>query len=258
MKRYLFLSAPLFFLFACQSQSLTAQHGAPSTLPAVTVNDSCSAFTKASDCPGDTNSLCTWVPVDACPAGAACPAGVCVTADPCARLTTADACQSNASCIWSAIATTTAAPALCPVGQTCDDNGFCFQRAPSGPSCLCVQPLACPANGACPPVQCDCPPPPAADGGSVGGGGTCTCDCPACPPGEACPACACGCGLPGGPCSGGLDVTTGGGGTTGAGGTGGAGERAGRGPARATAPNVRSAPTARPAAALAATERRRQ
>ncbi len=64
--RHLFLSAPLFFLslflLACQSQSLTSHTGTSSMLPAVTVSDSCSASTKASDCPGDTDSLCTWVP----------------------------------------------------------------------------------------------------------------------------------------------------------------------------------------------------
>ncbi len=72
------------------------------------------------------------------------------------------------------------------------------------------QPLACPKDGACPPVACDCPPPPVHDGGgSSTGGGTCTCACPACAPGEACPPCKCDCG------------TGGGGGAVGSGGAGG-------------------------------------
>src|SRR5580692_7400237 len=244
MKRALFLNAPLFFLVACQSQSLSpspGQSGKTSQLPAVTVNDSCSAYTKASDCAGDAYDMpCTWVTVDTCPAGATCPAGVCVAANSCTSLTSADACQANANCAWSAIAATMAMPALCPVGQTCGGGGFCFERGSSGTTCLRLQPLACPASGACPPVQCDCPPPPAtgeggAGGGGTqcecppppttgeggaGGGGTCTCECPACPPGQACPACDCGCGQGGGGCPNGGGATIGSSGASGSGGSG--------------------------------------
>lgn len=221
MKRTLVPSAALLLLVACQSQSLTpSPHDPSQSIPALTVNDSCSSHTSSTDCQADTKSSCTWMTVaaDACPAGASCPAGVCMTANSCAGLTSASTCQADANCVWSAIVATATTPALCPVGQTCGGGGFCFERGPSGNTCLCVQPLACPASGACPPVQCDCPPPPTADGGAVGGGGTCTCDCPACPAGASCPACDCACGQPGGGCGG----TTGGTGTGGATGSGGA------------------------------------
>ena len=215
MKRAQFLSiAPLLLLVACQSQSLTTpMQGTSQQIPAVAVNDSCSSHTTEADCKGSL-SLCAWTPIAACPSGATCPAGVCVSPDPCADLPTAAACQADANCAWSTVAGTTAVPALCPVGQTCDGGGFCFERGPSGNGCLCVQPLACPANGSCPPVQCDCPPPPATDGGSAGGGGTCTCDCPPCPAGEVCPVCDCACGQPGGGCGGGAAGSTGSGGAT--------------------------------------------
>ncbi len=213
------LIAALFVFVACQSQSLTTPPPSNSQqIPAVAVNDPCSSHTTEADCKGSL-SLCAWTPVAACPAGATCPAGVCVSPDPCAGLTTAAACQADANCAWSTISGTTAAPALCPVGQDCGGGGFCFERPVAGPSCLCVQPLACPANGACPPVQCDCPPPPPVDAGSSGGG-TCTCGCPACLPGEACPPCDCTCGSGGG--TGGTGGAGGGCGT-GAGGSTGAG-----------------------------------
>ena len=201
---------PLFVLLGCGSQALapagSGQQARP--IPAVAVNDPCSAYTTATACEGalgpsvGTNLAgrsCTWTAVEACPAGATCPSGVCTTISACAGLTTADACAANPSCVWSEILATASAPALCPVGQDCSSGGFCFQRDSSagGTTCLCVQPLACPANGACPPVQCDCPSPQPVDAGS-GGGGTCTCGCPACLPGEACPPCDCQCGTGGG------------------------------------------------------------
>ena len=234
--------APLFLLVACQSQPLTTPPTRMNTqqIPAVAVNDPCSAYTTADECKGSPTGVtfngaasgqlvptCTWTAVDACPAGATCPSGVCVTASACSSLMSAAACQANTNCVWSEVLATASAPALCPVGQDCAAGGFCFDRgSSSGPGCLCVQPLACPANGACPPVQCDCPPPPAVDaGGGGGGGGTCTCGCPVCSPGEACPPCDCQCGTGGGGSggSGGGCVTgtgTGAGGTTGAGGGG--------------------------------------
>ena len=225
MKRALSLGVPLFFssLVACQSQSLTTTpHVGSSLIPAVTVNDSCSAYTTSTACQSavgksvgtgmPANQVCTWTQVEACPAGASCPSGVCVTTSACASLTTGATCQADPNCVWSAILATTSAPALCPVGQDCSGGGFCFDRGSTGDRCLCVQPLACPANGVCPPVQCDCPPPTAVDAGAgSGGGGTCTCGCPACPAGEVCPPCDCTCG------------TGGSGGTGGGGGTGGCG-----------------------------------
>ncbi len=179
MKRALFLSVPLFFLVACQSQALTpSPPKGSSLLPALTVNDSCSAYTTSADCKSAIGksagtgfpgmNVCTWTPVDACPAGASCPSGVCVATNSCASLTSASACQADSGCIWSAVVATPTASALCPVGQSCDGGGFCFERGSAVNGCFCVQPLACPANGSCPPVQCDCPPPQAADGGERG------------------------------------------------------------------------------------------
>jgi hypothetical protein len=208
MKRTL-LGAPILVLLSCQSSLPSSQTESSHLIPAVAVSDACSAHTTAAACQGDANSSCSWVDVG-CPAGASCPAGVCVTSDPCAGLTDQSSCSADARCAWSATAVATSdAPVLCPVGQSCSGGGYCYARGPSPNTCLCVQPLVCPANGACPPVKCDCPPPPPSvdAGNGSGGGGTCTCGCPECPPGAACPACKCDCG--------------GGAGGTGGGGTGG-------------------------------------
>ena len=53
MKRALVLDAPLLFfsVVACQSQSLTpTPHLDSSSIPALTVNDSCSAYTTSTEC----------------------------------------------------------------------------------------------------------------------------------------------------------------------------------------------------------------
>ena len=201
MKRA-WLIVPLALAAACQSSSLTPQSPpkqGSSVLPAVAVNDVCAAHTTAADCGGDNQNGCAWVPVEACPAGASCPAGVCQTAGPCAALATQTACTADSRCAWSAVtvvagsSSASVTPTLCPVGQDCG-AGFCFARASGGNGCTCLQPLACPADGSCPPVQCACVPPPPADGGGSGGGGTCSCSCPACLPGEVCPPCNCNCG----------------------------------------------------------------
>ena len=220
MNRALILCAPLFFLLACQSQSLNGvvpkplpspPATGPAQLTALAVNDPCAPFSVA-DCQAAADKGCIWATMKGC-VGNFCNVGACVTANSCATLTTAAACQDNASCVWSAIAGTSAAPALCPIGQDCSGGGFCFERGLSGNSCLCIQPFFCPDNGVCPPVQCDCPP---------SGGGTCTCDCPACPSNASCPMCDCSCGN-GGSGGGGGAGGTGGGCNTGTGGSAGGG-----------------------------------
>jgi hypothetical protein len=124
---------------------------------------------------------CAWL-VPPCPAGATCPAGVCYAPDPCLKIADAATCNADSRCAWSEAAT------LCPVGADCASGGYCHPKDPSGGSCGCVTPLACPAGSTCPPPECDC------SGGSGGsGGGSCTCACPPCAPGEACPPCACDC-----------------------------------------------------------------
>ncbi|HLK91717.1 MAG TPA: hypothetical protein VKZ18_17630 [Polyangia bacterium] len=222
MKRaHLFLTfTPLVLAAACESGNngaTTTPGQPPFRIPAIAVNDPCSAYTTSSDCAAKSGQ-CTWTVGSFGVAGEASPPAACVTTSTCAGLSFAR-CSARTDCSWSGISPTQSAPALCPVGaDVCGEFGYCYDRPAAGSACHCLQPLVCPSNLPCPAVQCDCPPPEVVDGGhATSGGGTCTCSCPACGPGETCPPCDCSCEGGGGGGSGG----SGGGCGTGAGGTAG-------------------------------------
>ncbi len=199
--RRAYLLLPASLVLACGSSPLTPSQNTQGQQPlaAAMVADPCASFPAEDACKG-AGSTCGWTAV-ACPANADCPAAVCATADPCAAYKDAKSCAGaaaiDARCAWTAIDTSGTTQALCPVGHDCSGGGYCWELPATSGGCGCVQPLACPKDGACPPVACDCPPPPSGTGGGSGtgtGGGTCTCSCPACAPGQACPPCACDCG----------------------------------------------------------------
>jgi len=198
MKRALLLLAVA--VGGCYSQTSSQP------VPAAIVNDACGANGSQATCA--VGAGCEWRAVKSeCPAGTACPDGVCVTPDACAGLADRERCEADTRCAWSGLRLASASIDLCPVGQSCEAGGYCHARDASGGGCTCVQPIACPANAACPAVQCDCSNPPPGTGAG-GGGGTCTCTCPTCAPGQACPPCTC-------------DCASGGGGSCGGGATGG-------------------------------------
>src|SRR5262245_23990057 len=156
-------------------------------VPATFVNDPCGANGSAETCAAKAG--CEWNAIQSdCPAGAACPAGVCAMTDPCAALKEKTGCEADERCAWSGVRLASSSIDLCPAGQTCAAGGYCHARDVSGGGCTCVQPIACPANAACPAVECDCSTPTPGTGG-----GTCTCTCQACAPGETCAPCACDC-----------------------------------------------------------------
>lgn len=142
-------------------------------------SDACAQRTSESAC-GTEATACQWIATDATAESSA--AGGCVAKDPCLTLGQS-ACTADSGCAWSV-------GKLCPLGATCSsDGGFCHAKDPSGGDCACVSPLACPADGDCAKVECDC-----SGGGNSGGGGACACTCAPCAAGEACPPCSCSCG----------------------------------------------------------------
>ena len=168
-------------------------------------SDPCVQNTAAASC--GTQAGCHWIPTaisttnntspshicngGSCPGPSCCPSdvsqqpGVCVTTDPCLSRDRAS-CGEDTGCAWSQVGT------LCPVGATCGDGGFCHAKDAAGGGCACVSAIACPANGPCAPVECDCTGG-GQPGGGIGGGGACTCACPACEPGHDCAPCKCDC-----------------------------------------------------------------